>query len=267
MRCRILHIVLLFSLGGCAPDITETDFYSRHPEGDLPGDELVTVGQFEQSGLSFTLLAETGLHWGPNRILVEAESNDGMPILSGNVDVSAVWVTGARELPPPYGEGSASSTNDDDQFEILIHLLEPIGEDGSWNLDVGFSIGGSSGTKRIPVQVVEDIWVQVVDSAYYVSWVQPQRPETGEAPYDLAIHRLGSDSWLPVSSASLNLYPYMDMGAGEGHSTPFEAPVYTADGVYRGMVNYIMAGGWDMTVFIDLDGKSDSVLFSGFTVY
>ncbi len=61
----------------------------------------------------------------------------------------------------------------------------------------------------------------------------------------------------------LDLYPYMDMGAGEGHSTPFLAPTHVGDGHYRGEVNFIMSGGWDMTVRMS---GGEEVIFKGFTV-
>ncbi|NND69985.1 MAG: hypothetical protein HKN43_00240, partial [Rhodothermales bacterium] len=73
--------------------------------------------------------------------------------------------------------------------------------------------------------------------------------------------------FIPVTDAQIDLYPYMDMGAGEGHSTPFEKPVHIGDGEYRGMVNFIMAGGWDMTVYVQRPlSAPDTVLFQGFIV-
>ena len=58
------------------------------------------------------------------------------------------------------------------------------------------------------------------------------------------------------------------MGADQGHSTPYEAPVHTSNGRYKGSVNFIMSGGWDMTVFIQhTDMARDTVKFNGFIVY
>ena len=64
-----------------------------------------------------------------------------------------------------------------------------------------------------------------------------------------------------------DLYPYMDMGGGDGHSTPYDD--FTAeDGRYRWMVDFIMSGGWEMTVTLTPPGESQQTFrFVGYTVY
>ena len=70
------------------------------------------------------------------------------------------------------------------------------------------------------------------------------------------------------NAASVDLYPYMDMGGGEGHSTPFESPVFVRDGRYAGEVDFIMAGGWEMTVYLQLDQVEQHVVkYENFYVY
>lgn len=272
MRRPFVRITLAFLVlaTGCAPDITETDFYSRHPENSAAGSEETTLGQNTINGVTVTVLASEALHVGPNVILVETALGAN-PITSGTVQVSARWITNARELDPPFGRASASVTDDDNRFQIPVYLLEPVDE-GHWVLDLAFTIEGVSGQWRLDVDVEPDMWVQYVDSTeagdgYYVAWLEPARPQTGQSDLELGLYTLTDDGFAPVDDATLNLYPYMDMGGGEGHSAPFEAPVHAGSGLYRGSVNYVMAGGWDLTVYVDRPGTSATVVFKGFTVY
>lgn len=268
----IIYIVTLLLAAGCAPDIAETDFFSRHPDEPLGGEaDIVELGSATVDGVEVRLLSESELTTGPNTILVEA-IDAGTPVRSGSVTAVARWIGVDRELVPPFGRASVDTPNDADQFELLVHLLQPVGDAGNWVLDLTMEFGSGTSSERFEIDVAPDIWVQFVDAPeglqdYYLSWIHPVRPETGEAPFELAMHRLTESGFEPLTGASLNLYPYMDMGGGEGHSTPFEAPVHVGDGVYTGTVNFIMAGGWDMTVYVQSESTNDTIVFRGFTVY
>ena len=71
-----------------------------------------------------------------------------------------------------------------------------------------------------------------------------------------------------VDGATVELYPYMDMGGGDGHSTPHSGPEALDGGRYGWDVNFIMSGGWEMTVTLSPPGEVDRVAtFIGYTVY
>lgn len=55
-------------------------------------------------------------------------------------------------------------------------------------------------------------------------------------------------SFPPVENAVLEIYPYMDMGGGSGHSTEFTAPEAEGSGYYEGSINYSMSGTWTTSV-------------------
>jgi hypothetical protein len=60
----------------------------------------------------------------------------------------------------------------------------------------------------------------------------------------------------------------MDMGGGEGHSTPFTPPFEPEAGLWRCQVNFIMAGGWELSMHILRPGVDrETVRFAPFTVY
>ena len=269
MRLYLFLGAFLLLSAGCAPDITETEFFREHPEETDPSETFVELGQQTDGALTFRLLAPDSLHIGHSTVWIEASQGE-TPVSTGRFTLTPTWETGTRVLVSPEASASAAATEVDGRFEGIPFFLQPVGEDGYWMLYVEYEAGGQQGILPFPVDVVPDLWVQHVDEAgdYFVSWVQPVRPSTGNATFELTLNRLTDAGFAPIEGAVLDLYPYMDMGAGEGHSTPYEAPVHIRDGAYRGMVNFIMSGGWDMTVYVQRPGvPADTVVFKGFTVH
>jgi len=260
MRRRTLPIaliLLLFALG-CAPDITETDFFSRHPDPDeLKGSELVLVDH-AQEGTRLLLVSEGNLGWGFNAISIqEAE---------GWTSINPVLVfESATQIWRAPIESSIQAIEDGDT--AFVYAMPPPNASGQWYLLVEGTTSAGSLSLRVPVEVDEDIWMRPAnDLDLIVAWLAPLNPRTGTDTFELGLYRLEGTTYRPVTNATLDLYPYMDMGGGEGHSTPYSAPTHVGSGVYSGMVNFIMSGGWDMTVHVTLAGKTQDVLFHGFTV-
>ena len=246
---RFLFIVLVL-MSGCAPDITETDFFSRHPDPMETEEGDVVLAAHTEGDISIRVLSAEGLGWGFNPLLFETEGS------VSELRATIFLDTGVSRIESPLGSTISGS-------EELVHLLDP-GIDGDWILEISWTTTQGRFTARYPVEVAEDIWIQQVEGQQtFVSWIAPGSPTTGSDAFEVAIHSFDGASFSPVTSATLDLYPYMDMGAGEGHSTPYLAPSHVGNGHYRGEVNFIMSGGWDMTVRM-LDGEE--VIFKGFTV-
>lgn len=267
MRSTTVLIFLAVIFYGCAPDITETDFFREHPTG-VSGGALISLAEIESGGFTFDILAPDSLHVGHSPIFIEIREGSDV-VTNASVTVSSRWVTDDRILEMP-STSSVTSVNDEEQFEAQAYFLQPDQEVGTWELTIDYEIAGVQGRVESDVEVTSDIWVQYVGGAgdYYVSWEKPEQPSTGNDDFEVALLRISEQGFTPVTDATIDLYPYMDMGAGEGHSTPFEKPVHTGDGSYTGMVNFIMSGGWDMTVYVTLDGAAapDTVVFAGFIV-
>ena len=246
---RLLFITLVL-LAGCAPDITETDFFSRHPDPLATEEGKVILASHTNDSIRIRVLSENGLHAGFNPLLFETEG-----------DVSELTATlfldsGITRIESPLGSTVFTSGES-------AHILNP-GISGDWTLELSWVTNQGRFTTLYPVEVADDIWVQQIEGApTFISWIAPAAPKTGSAVFEIAIHSFDGRSFSPVTSASPDLYPYMDMGAGEGHSTPFLAPTHVGDGHYRGEVNFIMSGGWDMTVRMS---GGEEVIFKGFTV-
>ena len=225
-----------------------------HPEpGDNASDDVVLMDHVE-AGTQLTLVAEEPLGWGFNRIRIEAA--EGWQSFSPML----VFETQTRIWRSPIASELSKEAG-------VIYAVPPPGENGSWYLEVEGSTSSGPLSVRTPVTVSEDIWVRpAATSDLIVAWVAPTTPMTGNDTFEVAIYRNENGSFVPVTDASLDLYPYMDMGGGEGHSTPYTAPVHAGNGLYRGDVNFIMSGGWDMTVIVTKDGQTEEIVFAGFTV-
>ena len=262
---RIILSITLF-LTGCAPSITDTDFFREHPTETDSEDSLVEFGVLTDRQLSIHLSAPDSLRLGSSLLWAEA-TVDGSPAVEGKIDVLARWVKGTRIIPSPLGAVRLSRTDIPGRFEGAPLFVAPHNEKGHWQLQVTYTVGGESGEAILPLDVRSSIWIQNVDG-YYVSWIRPIRPVTGFDVIEFGLHRLVDDDFLAVEKAKIDLFPWMDMGAGQGHSTPYEVPEYIGGGRYKGSVNFIMSGGWAMTVFIEGVGAGkDTVYFNGFTVY
>lgn len=266
-RLSLLGLILVISAPGCAPDIAETDFYSLHPEEEVEA-TLQTLGTQTVGSVEVTLLSRTQPHTGYNRLLLQATQNGSA------VDEASVQLVPMRDGQiGPLESAALVQADADGYLEAGAFFLQPKGTEQTWDVEVALDVANTSVVASFVVTVRDSLWMQtVVDpqtaAVYYISWVQPIRPTTGEDVLEMAIHQATDTGFAPVEHLALDLYPYMDMGAGEGHSTPYETPVHEVSGFYRGTINFIMAGGWDLTLFIEQSAAvRDTVVFNGFTVY
>ena len=262
---RAAMLVMLL-VAGCAPDITDTDFFREHPIETDPEDTSVELGVLEDGPLAIRLTASDSLRIGINTISAEVKVGQA-PVLQADVTLSPQWIAAGRTIVSPLDAGELEITDTPGRFVGAPLFVQPQDEKGVWQLQITYAASGESGEAVLPVQIKPSLWVQYTGE-YYVSWILPVRPETGLDEIELGLHRLTDEGFIPLEDATLDLYPWMDMGAGQGHSTPYEAPVHMREGRYRGSVNFIMSGGWDMTVFIQRPGMPlDTIDFKGFVVY
>jgi len=257
-RITPLALFLLLFAVGCAPDIAETDFFSQHPDPDeLTGSDVILLDHSE-AGTRLLLVSQGNLGWGFNAISIQ--ESEGWTSL----EPSLVFESATQVWRAPI-ESSIESSDDGDT--AFVYAMPPPTEAGQWYLTVEGSTPAGQMALRVPVRVDEDIWMRPAnDLDVIVAWLAPLAPRTGTDTFELGLYRLEGNDYRPITDATLDLYPYMDMGGGEGHSTPYSAPTHVGSGTYSGMVNFIMSGGWDMTVHITLAGETRDVLFHGFTV-
>ncbi len=275
IRWNAAALAVLLVLAGCAPDITETDFFSRHPEpSEAPDDAPRLLGERTVDGVSVALLTRGNLHAGYNRMLVRLRHADTDAIIpAATVQLIPTRRDGATEIPAPLDPAVHYEADDDGLMEAGAYFIQPPGGEQIWDVAVNATFGATTVEAVIDVPVVDSLWLQTVESTggtprYYVAWLAPTRPTTGEDDIAFGLFEETAGGFAPVEDAGIDLYPYMDMGGGDGHSTPYSAPAYAGAGRYQGRINFIMSGGWDMTLYVSRPGMtSETVVFRGFIVY
>lgn len=271
---RLVPLALACALAsGCAPDnLTDFDFGALQPPQppDEPtGDAL--VGTATDGGLTVELTAARG---GPHLGYVRL----GLRVTDGGVAVpqARIRLAATPDGGPAAGaalpvESPADRAGDDGVFRGAAFLLAPDTTARAFTVHATVETNGKTATVAFPLRARRDLWMQTAGSPaslLLVSWVDPLRPVVGENAFEVAVHRWDGTAFRPVDGASARLYPYMDMGGGDGHSTPYRGPDALGAGRYRWTVDFIMSGGWEMTVTLTPPGgAADEVRFVGYTVY
>ncbi len=271
----ILVVSAIVAVSGCSPDITETDFYRLHPDPEaLEPPDIMSLGTVASAAYEIELGARTAPYAGRNQLLLRIRKS-GAPVTAASLEARSTRTD--LSAPTPGSVVEQSTADDEGWMPMHALFLQRKGAEANWRLDVSVTVGNDTVPASFDLTVGDSLWLQeFVDATagdvYYVAWINPIRPETGDADFELAVFRESAGEIVGVENGTLDLYPYMDMGAGEGHSTPYEAPTAKAGGPFRGLysgrVNFIMSGGWDMTVFLRIPGLPEQeVLFAGFTVH
>ncbi len=267
--------MLLITSAGCVPDnLTDYDYKQFQPPSTLPVDRgNVFIGEQEAAGLTVALYIDKGAHTGYNRINVMLK-NTASDVLVNDalITLEPAYTLNGEDWEVPVENPTSSTANEDGFFEGAALFLPPQASAGAFLLTIAFDVAGAgTGQVVFPLEVEESIWMQRVvteTGRYYVSWIDPARPIVGQNAFEVDLHRETVGGYEPVDDVTLDLYPYMNMGGGDGHSTPYDAPVHLTKGRYRGAVDFIMAGGWEMTVYVDRGNASpDTVKFIDYTVY
>jgi len=257
-------------LAGCIPDsASDFDFKSLQPPApppELTGDVL--VGTQTAGPLTVELYADRGgAHLGMNQLSVRL-ADSGASITQARITWTAAPTAGpaaGAELPVV---APSTQADDDSFFRGEAFLLAPDTTARSFEITAQITpLNGTTQEATFSVDARNDIWMQTSDDLL-ISWVSPARPVVGANTFEVAAHRWTGTNFETENGATPSLAPYMDMGGGDGHSTPFTKPTGAGNGRYRSTVDFIMSGGWEMGVSLaHLDRPTDTIRFVGYTVY
>lgn len=266
-RCTLLASLLV--LAGCVPDnVADYDFKALQPPAppvELTGFAL--EGEAQAGFLTAELFANRGgAHLGYNQLQLRVAEN-GAAVTEARIRLDAQALTGpSAGLSVPI-EQPSTTAHPDGHFEAGAFLLHPDTTAQPFEITATIeTLDGTTETLTFTVEARADLWVQQ-QGDLFASWVQPARPVVGQNPFEVAVYRWTGTAFEPVSGASADLYPYMDMGGGDGHSTPYGS-FESAQNRYRWNVDFIMSGGWEMTVLLTpAAGAEQTFRFIGYTVY
>lgn len=243
--------VFIFIFSSC--DLTD----SSEPEPEL---DLVSVGSVKTDGYTVSVEAETGLITGANELFWKVERNGDL-ITPESVTITPLMDMGDMVHSTPYRQ-PAIADEDDRYFSNMAIFIMASGQMGSWSIGFDITLPNQDVlTGEIPVEVDSSWRLTSVqdedDNIYFITWLEPKEPVTGNNTLGFIIHtRESMMNFPPVEDAELEIYPYMEMGGGSGHSTDFTTPEAKDAGYYEGSINYSMSGTWTTSVTLTADGNT-----------
>jgi len=274
-RTLPLALVALLALAGCLPDgLTDFDFNTIRPPRATPEAPRgwVEVGQADAGTVHVILYAEGGAHAGYARLRVGLVDAGGAPIREAHVTLAADVARGGGTVPLPVEAPATTTADEEGYFAAALYLL-PDAPGAAAYVEIGVETAGHTpATATLPLAITDDpLWDRVTSSdglILHAAWVRPERPVVGDNTFEARLFRETAEGFAPLAGAQVQLYPFMDMGGGEGHSTPFTPPFEPEPGLIRCQVNFIMSGGWELSLFVRREGQPrDTVRFAPFTVH
>lgn len=215
--------------------------------------DLITISSVQNGEYSIILESDKLLETGYNRLFWSVSNgNDRLQLDSLSFSPIMDMTTMKHSCPKGIPE---KSTEVERAFEAYTVFIMPSGEMGSWSIAVkAYLSNGEQVEAEVPVSVANSWRLQSAtlnNNKYFVSWVSPAEPFVGKNTVKLMLHKKATMMSFPsTDDFSLSMYPFMDMGAGEGHSAPFEQLSAKGKGVFEGSISYSMSGDWQITVSI-----------------
>lgn len=225
------------------------------PQLDLTPIQSLTV-----DGYTVSLESESNLVTGANLLYWKVERN-GELVTPESISISPMMDMGDMAHSTPF-EQPITSAEDERYFSNLAVFIMPGGQMGSWSINFEITLSNNETlTGELPIEVASSWRLTSVPDGngkiYFITWLTPQTPVSGNNDLEFMVHtRESMMSFPPVEDAELEIYPYMDMGGGSGHSTDFNPPVAVGNGHYEGSINYSMSGTWTTSVTLTVDGNT-----------
>ncbi|TNE73755.1 hypothetical protein EP331_03670 [bacterium] len=213
--------------------------------------ELLSITSAESGDYILHLSGLKPLETGYNRLFWDV-SKAGTTVEIDSILVNPIMdmTTMTHSCPK---ETPFSSQDADGKFEGYMVFIMPSGDMGSWAITAtAYLSNGESFTAAVDISVANSWKLQSFtynEVKYFVSWASPDEPFVGKNTVQLMLHKKATMMSFPsTDDLSLSIYPYMDMGSGEGHSAPYEQVERMGTGHYKGSISYSMSGDWQITV-------------------
>ena len=260
-------------LGSCTKG--KTNYEAERGEVVEEGVEFKEVTNFVSAGYTISIEALNGvLYRGYNDIRVRIKNTQ----MNTPAKVSAVTflpvqttVTGLkRSCPNQY---NLSYKSDDKHFSGSTVFTSESGVEGSWEINVNFTVGSQnfSVIKEVLVRQQTNKNLNMTmftgkdDEQYVIALVSPKKPSVAENKLIAGIYKLNKPldsssksiadqlkfSYSQVDRYTLKLDPRMPEPSMGNHSSPNNKDlIQEADGLYHGIVNYTMTGNWTLNFIL-----------------
>ena len=221
-------------------------------------EKYLKVGEMVSSGSNFNVgfYAKDSLFVGYNKVYLKVtHQTGGSPVKQATIALHPLMdmVTFSHACPV---ENPGNTPNADGYFEGAV-LFSMIGTD-SWSLTVDITADGKTETVTFPIDKVKATnpvkKIVVIDSLpngpgkwtitkHPISLVEPPNWKVGSNVFEITVHTMASMMSFPCcTDLTVEITPEMP---SMGHGSPNNVnPVHTANGHYKGTVNFTMTGDW-----------------------
>ncbi|MEX2596001.1 MAG: FixH family protein [Salibacteraceae bacterium] len=252
----VVGVALLSFIGpGCKNEIPEPPNIKEMITSDFV---FITSTQVAEHTLS--LYADEQLKVGYNQLYMIMEDQDEKLITDFEINsIRPMMDMGNMEHSTPIEPVSKDSY----RAQVGIVFIMP-STAGDWRIDLGLSVGNQNYEETLTFDVEASDPTRLlsfVDSissiSYFIALVEPRLPEVGENDFILGIYQRESMMSFPqADDLSVEIEPWMpSMSHG---STNNVNPTQKEDGLYHGVVNYSMAGDWEVRLVI-LNNSGDTL--------
>ncbi len=226
-------------------------------------DGLVMIGsRYTDAGsMKISLYSTDSLYSRYTNLFIEVRDS----VTDAVIEDAEITIMPMMEMPTmthsgPY-ENPTSQTAVNGLFPCVVVFQMP--GDMGWSLTVNAHehVNGGMGVVTFPLMVMnpEPTRTMVVTPAnggnkLVISYVQPLDPKVGINDFEVTLHSKESMmDWPGIENYTVEIDPQMP---SMGHGSPNNVnPTHTADGHYKGQVNFTMTGLWNINLRI-MDGTT-----------
>ncbi|MBI2417218.1 MAG: FixH family protein [Ignavibacteriales bacterium] len=201
------------------------------------------------------MFADDSLKMGYNKIYIQIfDSATGTAASKANITLSSLMNMATMYHASPV-EQADSTTKDGYFVGAVVFIMATMEPTDTWTLTVNFknSSNGKAGIVTIPVSIKSSTnitsFVASDSSKLFTTYIPIAKPQVGINDIEFTIHQKASMMSFPaVNDVSVEMTPDMPT---MGHGSPNNVhPTLTANGHYKGKVNFTMTGQWRITLVI-----------------
>ncbi|MDZ7608637.1 MAG: FixH family protein [Cyclobacteriaceae bacterium] len=237
--------------------VSELDNYTILAEQQIPGTTLTAKIYQENDSL---FVGYNRLEIVLTKAGVKGDYTDAEIVLKPMMDM------GTMKHACPI-ENPVAGKNIEGVFGGAVVFVMPSGDMGSWMLTIEVKDDETEESGKLDLPVIikmpEESRMKSFSMGtdkYFVSYVQPSEPLVGINDFEVTVHKKATMMEWPASGDfTISMEPEMpDMGHGSPNNVN---PVLTADGHYKGKVNFTMDGYWKINLALTIGDQTQAIDF------
>jgi hypothetical protein len=257
MKLLVVGVALMSAiLGGC-----EKEEHNQHQHSHTDNLVLLGTGYTDAGSMKISLYSTDSLYSRYTNLFIEVrDSATDELIKDAEVTIMPMMDMQTMTHSAPY-ENPSSTSAVNCLFPCAVVFQMPGDMGWSLTINVHENVNGGMGEVTFPLMVKSPTptRTRVVTPAnggnkLVISYVQPLNPKVGINDFELTLHSKESmTSWPGIENYTVEIDPQMP---SMGHGSPNNVdPTHTANGHYKGQVNFTMTGVWNINLRI-MDGST-----------